>query len=167
MLSDPVPDLHGNAVYMRFCCVCSCADVLLKCVQHMTIAYLASWYDLYWCVLQCWPAGEASAAVLNQLGRLGFRDDVDRFYHSHRQWLECLSMQSHAEIEHEMFTWRWLDDSLLPVSRNFMHLKRMGSHICCALQCSAHIITLARSNSYKPQSHAKLHRAEYCNQVLL
>ena len=67
-------------------------------------------------MLQYWPAGAASAAVLNQLGRFGAKNDVDRFYYAHCQLMETLNMKGHAEMHHQMLTWRWLDDSLLPVS---------------------------------------------------
>ena len=71
------------------------------------------------CLLQHWPQGKGSVAVLRQLGRWGFKSELDRFWASHQQWLrQCSPEQNHFDFMEQMLAWRFLDnaDELLQAS---------------------------------------------------
>ena len=71
------------------------------------------------CLLQHWPQGKGSVAVLKQLGRWGFKSELNRFWASHKQWLQQWSPeQDHFDFMEQMLAWRFLDnaDELLQAS---------------------------------------------------
>ena len=68
-------------------------------------------------VLQYWPEGEAAGAVLSQLGLLGLKGHMQRFYDSHRTWLYVSQgSEKNIHVEETMLTWQELENTVLPVS---------------------------------------------------
>ena len=88
------------------------------CVLHLDFAQEHAWLNApecrcairLLCLLQHWPLGQGSVAVLRQLGRWGFKGKVYLLWASYQEWLRQWSAAQNPDFADQMLIWQFLGD---------------------------------------------------------